>query len=340
MVLVNARFLQRPITGVERYAREITTRLGDRVRLARPRRPLHGVPGHLWEQLLLPRHVNGEVLWSPANSGPLAVTRQVVTIHDLAPLDHPESFQPGFAAWYRVLLPRLARRARCVMTVSCFSRARLAILAGVPEAAIVVAPGAPDSRFYPRSAAERAPLLARYGLDGPYIFTLGSLEPRKNLRRLLAAWEASRLAARGVRLAVAGRHWPSLRRATVRRDVAGLQLLGPVPDEDLPALYSGARAFVWPSLYEGFGLPVIEAMACGAPVITARGGATEEVAADAAVLVDPTDVEAIAHALHAVTQDDGLADHLRRAGLERAQAFSWQRSARVVWRTLEEAARD
>jgi glycosyltransferase involved in cell wall biosynthesis len=338
MLMVNGRCFLRPITGVERYAREIAARLRGRVRLVLPPRPLHGLAGHVWEQTALPRIVDGGVLWSPANTGPLAVRRQVLTVHDLAPLDHPDGFAPSFTLWYRLLLPRLVRRVRRVVTVSRFSRARLAALAGLPEDAIVVAPGAAAAHFHPGAAADLARVRARYGLDHPYVLTLGSLEPRKNLPRLLAAWQRSRLAEEGLSLVVAGRSWRSLRRVKWRRDFAGVRVLGPVADVDLPALYAGARAFAWPSLYEGFGLPVVEAMACGTPVITARTGGTAEVAGEAALLVDPTDVEQLAGALVALTQQAALAAELRAAGLERARQFSWARSAELIRRTLEEVA--
>ncbi len=340
MVVVNARCLLRPITGVERYAREIAARLGKRVRLVLPGRPLHGLAGHLWEQIALPRLVNGAVLWSPANSGPLAVRRQVVTVHDLAPLDCPDGFAPSFVCWYRVLLPRLVRRASRVMTVSRFSRARLAALTGLPESAILVAPGAAAPRFHPGAASKAAAVGARYGLDGPYVLTLGSLEPRKNLGRLLEAWHLSGLAEEGLSLVVAGRTWRSLRPVNVRRDVPGVRVLGPVADEDLPALYAGARAFVWPSLYEGFGLPILEAMACGTPVITSRTGGTAEVAGDAARLVDPADRDELARALEEIAHDAARAAELRAAGLARSRGFSWTRSAELVWRALEEVARE
>lgn len=338
MVAVNARFLHRPITGVERYARAVTARLGATVRLVVPPRPVHGLTGHLWEQMVLPRRVNGEALWSPANSGPLAVHRQVVTVHDLAPMDHPESFSPSFALWYRLLVPRLVRRARRVMTVSAFSRARLAALTGVPETAVVVAPGAAEEQFRPPSPRATAAVRDRYGLRGRYLFTLGSLEPRKNLSRLLEAWRRSQLADRRWTLVVAGRTWRSLRPVALRRGMAGVRLLGPVPEEDLPALYAGADAFVWPSLYEGFGLPVLEAMACGTAVVTSARGGTAEVAGEAALLVDPTDVDQIARALVTVARDDARRAALSAAGLERAAQFSWEATAERVRRTLEEVA--
>ena len=147
-VVVNGRFLSQPVTGVQRYAIEVTRRLEGRIRFAKPRMAGRGAAGHVWEQLVLPRYLTpGDLLWSPANTGPVRVPSQVVTIHDLSVIDHPEWFGRRFAAWYRWLLPRLARTVRVVLTDSEFSKSRIRSEFGLPELRVIVVQPGVDARF-------------------------------------------------------------------------------------------------------------------------------------------------------------------------------------------------
>ncbi len=180
---------------------------------------------------------------------------------------------------------------------------------------------------------------SRFSLPRDYLLYLGSNKPHKNLVRLVEAWRivvASGVQAADVPLVIAGAWDARYPEARQRVDTLGLAdrvlFLGPVADADLPALYAGARAFVFPSLYEGFGLPVLEAMACGAPVICADGSSLPEVAGEAALLVDARDVEALATAIRRVLADADLAGELRRRGVQQAARFSWAQTAQ---RTLE-----
>ena len=173
----------------------------------------------------------------------------------------------------------------------------------------------------------------RFGVAGRYALTVGTLEPRKNLRRLLDAWARLPASLRRERslLVAGGRGWGSETVAGViarRPELAAVRLLGEVSDGDLAALYSAAEAFAYPSLAEGFGLPVVEAMACGAPVLTSDRSATAEVAAGAALLVDPEDVLAISRGLADLLGDPAERDRLGRLGAERAAELSWRRAAR------------
>jgi glycosyltransferase involved in cell wall biosynthesis len=334
---VNGRYTRRRTTGVERYAHAIVSRLGAG-RVIVPDGAARGLAGHLWEQAVLPGRVGYGALFSPCNTGPLAVRRQVVTIHDLAALERPEGFAPSYARWYRWLLPRLARRAAAVVTVSEHSRGRLAEVCGLDAATIRVVPNAADARFAPQPPEAVARLRARRGLPADYVLVVGSLEPRKNLGRLLAAWE--RLAPRypGLALVVAGAGDGTVFRGVGRRGAPAVRWLGHVGDDELPALYSGARCFVYPSLYEGFGLPVLEAMACGAPVVCADATSLPEVAGDAALLVDAREPEAIDAGLARVLDDAELAASLRARGVARAAGFSWDRSAAAIRAILAEVA--
>jgi glycosyltransferase involved in cell wall biosynthesis len=235
----------------------------------------------------------------------------VVTVHDLALLRHPEAF-PG---WHRrsgaVALRSAVRAADAIVSVSGFTRDELVSLLGVPASQVRVVPNGVDAVF--THDGPSAP--------GSYVLAVGTLEPRKNLG---AAVAAARIADVELRT-VGAVGWGGV-------DVPGW--VGRSSDETLAALYRGARCLVYPSLYEGFGIPVLEAMACGTPVVTSRGGATEEVAGGAAVLVDASDPEAIAAG---IAEAETRRAELVALGLERARGFTWHHAADLVealWREL------
>ncbi len=331
-IALNARFYVHRPTGMQRYAVEMCRRFSEHLDPVRPVKALRGPAGHLWEQIYLPSAVHGRLLWSPNNTGPLAIGRQVCTIHDLIPIDRPEWFSPRFSSWYRWLLPRLAKRVRHLIAISEYTKQRIVERLGVPPEKVTVIPNGFDQRFSPRGATEIENVRQALGLpDRPYLLCVGSLEPRKNLLRLLRAWrKVVESTAGDVELVVAG--------AVASSRVFGSVSLDPLPprthftgyvsDEHLPALYSGALALIYPSLYEGFGLPPLEAMACGTPVVTSNGTSLPEVVADSAVLVDPENVASIAAGIQQILSNPGLRERLRRSGLERAKCFTWEQAAR------------
>jgi glycosyltransferase involved in cell wall biosynthesis len=323
-VVIDGRAAVRPeLGGVERWARELTARLPalrpERYDVARPPAALAHRAGHAWEQGVLPfRARAAALLLGPANLAPVAFPRNVVVIHDAAVLREPGWYSAAYARWHGALLPAIARGAKRVITVSDFSARELRDLLGV-EAAVV--PGGVDGRFTPD--ADPGPARVALGLDRPYVLTVASRITRKNLGALDVA--AARLPAQGIDLVAAGGERPQF-----SRDAAGVPRdLGPVPDAHLPGLYAGASAFVLPSLYEGFGLPCIEAMASGTPVVAAEAGALPETCAGAALYADPHDPVAIADAVEQALEP-ATADKLRAAGLRRAAAFTWDRTARGV----------
>jgi len=274
------------------------------------------------------RAARARALLCPANLAPLAFPRNVVVIHDAAALRHPEWYSPSYAAWQRRVLPALARRALHVVTVSEFSRDELTeLLQLVPERVSVVAGGV-DPAFAPDADAEAA--RRALGLTRPYVLCVASQTARKNLRALVPA----ALQLEGVEVVVAGGHRPQFAR---EEGLAALRHLGGVPDALLPGLYAGAEAFALPSLYEGFGLPVLEAMACGTPVVAADATALPDTAGGAARLAPP-EGEAFAEALRDVVGSAAERARLRAAGLARAAPFTWDRTARAVDAVLRDVS--
>ena len=316
-VAIDGRAAARPeLGGVERWARELSARLpalrpGGYVVRGPSERFSHRL-GHAWEQAALPVLARtAPWLLCPANLAPLAHPRVAVVLHDAAPLRCPDWYSPAYARLQNALLPRIADRARLVITVSAFAAAELRELAGVD--AVVVRGGVDHARFRPLPARDERP---------PYVLTVASRSARKNLGAL--GETARRLAGQGIELLAVGGDRPQFAGAQA---VTGVRALGHVPDEELPGLYAGARAFVLPSLYEGFGLPVLEAMASGTPVVAADATALPETCGGAALLADPRDPRAIAAAVEAALADP---EPLRARGLVRAGSFSWERTAREV----------
>ena len=258
----------------------------------------------------------------------------VLTVHDLI-FRHLPQHHKRLNRWYlNLAMPLYVRRATHLIAVSEATRRDLMAAYGVPAEKITVIYEAADPRFGPRDALEQQTIRANYGLPPAYFLYLGTIEPRKNLLRLLRAWEPLYLAGKAPPLVIVGkRGWLSdpffeaVKRSPARK---GLILTGYVLDDDLPALIAAATAFVFPSLYEGFGLPPLEAMACGTPVLCSDRSSLPEVVGDAALLFDPTDEEAIRAAMRHIWADEALRAELRRRGLERAKRFSWRRTAETT----------
>jgi glycosyltransferase involved in cell wall biosynthesis len=292
-----------------------------------------------WEQTGLPRLARDlrlDVLHSPHYTRPLRKLpcASVVGIMDLTFFELPEYHTLLKRTFFRAMIPAAARRADRIITISNSTRNDAIKWLGLDAARIDVTPLAvsPDYRadVPPASIGQ---VRARYGLPASYVLYVGRLEPRKNLPRLVDAYEKlvrrSPAAPRLVLAGAPGWHWRETE-ASIRRLGSTVKTLGYVPEVDLPALYAGAVVFLYPSLYEGFGIPVLEALACGVPTITSSRSATAEVAGDAAELVDPHDADDIARALSRLLEDPARREELRRRGLARAAEYSWDRTAALT----------
>ncbi|MCX2726226.1 glycosyltransferase family 1 protein [Thermomicrobium sp. 4228-Ro] len=347
------------VTGTERYAQCIVEHL---LQIATPfrfrlfvRGPLElSVPAERAEFRVIPfprlwTHVRlaaelvrhpVDLLFVPAHVLPVwCPVPGVVTVHDLGYRYEPEAHPLLQRLYLEFGTLRSVRQARRVIAISQATARDLVRFYRVPPERIAVVPHGVDRQFSPRTAEEVARVRERYGLHKPFLLHVGTLQPRKNLVRLIRAFERVAATDHELELILAGkRGWlaepieTAIRSSPVRQRI---RVLGHVVDSDLPALYSAAELFVFPSLYEGFGLPVLEAMACGIPVVTSRRGALAEIAGPA-ITCDPLSVEDIARAI-AEARDPVHRPQLVRAGLEHAKQFTWERSAHLTLDVLAEA---
>lgn len=273
---------------------------------------------------------------APVRGGRLPL---IVTVQDLLPLRLPHLFTRETRAHTRLYLP-FVRRATRIITPSAYTRAEVIELLGLPEDRVVAIPLGCAERFAPR-AIDREALRRELGIAGPYVLCVGTLEPRKNLATVLRVFQRVSLDVPDAELVIAGgRGWRNrafeeeLGRGRVSER---LRVTGFVSDERLAELYAGAACFLYPSLGEGFGLPPLEAMACGAPVVASDRPALDEVCGDTALIAPPQDVDALAAHVVAVLSDGALAERMRKAGIARAGRFTWDVAAAATEQVYREA---
>lgn len=277
---------------------------------------------------------------------PVRRARTLVTVHDLAFLLRPESAHEGLRLFLEQVVPRSVARADYVLTDSENTRNDVICLMDAPPERVFVIPGGVAATFRPAAEETIEAVCRARGITRPYVLSAGTIQPRKNYPTLIEAYDRMRVRTRCPhQLVIAGGEgW--LTEATFERAARSafhedIHFAGFVPDEELVALYSGANVFAYPSYYEGSGLPIWEAMACGAPVVCSNTSCLPDCAGDAALLVSPDDPEGLSELLEAVCSDPALAADLRRKGTERALSFQWSHSAQRLldlYRQLAQAA--
>lgn len=364
---INGRSIFRQLTGVQHYAREVTRALcalktddvdftvfsgreGRDAETGLPieisRAPAGGpVRGLVWEQTVLRRMVKKagvDVLFSPANVAPLyPPSPSVVTIHDLSFLLFPEYFSRSFGVYYRNIIPKIVEQAAAVITDSESSREDLILHLGVaPEKVTAIHLGV-STDFRRRVRKDDLETVRhRHGLPEKFFLSVSSLEPRKNLTNLVKAYRllpGEVTAEHKLVLVGAGNRLfsnPGLAEVIERLPSGSVIAPGYIPEEDLPSVYRMATALVFPSLYEGFGLPVLEAMAASTPVITSNRSSLPEAAGTAAALINPENVEEIAAAMELLASDSGTRNLLIERGKKRAGSFTWEETATKTLRVL------
>ena len=296
----------------------------------------HRLPFHLWQQTAFLRRLKPDWYLSTYFLPPFLPCRGAVIVHDVSFCAHPSYFPPEIALYMRLLTGLAICRAKVVALDSEFTAREVKRYYPQVSTKGVVTWLGIDRRFeQPATTQDDRQVLGQYGLQAPYILAIGNIHPRKNLTRLLEAYRqlGTSNAAMPRMVWIGLPRWKSAHLIREALD-AGVILPGYVPPEDLPALYRGAAVFVYPSLYEGFGLPVLEAMACGTPVICSNTSSLPEVAGDAALMVDPYDVNALARALRQILADQQLVSVLRQRGYQRMQRFSYADTARTLYRAL------
>jgi glycosyltransferase involved in cell wall biosynthesis len=347
-VYFNGRFLDRPVTGVERFAGEIIRAVdalcadgdpataGLQFEIVRPKgaqagerfcnvpvRTVGTLAGHLWEQVDLPRKLGEGILVNLCNSAPLFGTLSVTCVHDANVFLAPESYSFAFRTAYRAMLPLVIRRSRRWITVSGYSATQLDRL-GISDRApaAIVGNGA---EHIERMRLQRS-RLAGIDLPRPFVLALGSRSRNKNTDLLIAI--APALRRQGVSVVLAGDANHRVFGQSSAAKPADVVALGRVADEDIAFLFSQAMCFVFPSFYEGFGIPAIEAMACGCPVIAAASSALPEVLGEAAIYCPPDDPQAWHAAIVGLSRNPNLRQELVLRGRERASRYSWDAAAR------------
>ena len=346
MFVVNGRYLTQKATGVHRYAFEICNKLhemGVDFHVAVPNE-IHpdykfnfkvvkcgSLNTHLWEQISLPRYlkrIGSPLLISFTGCGPLNYSNQIMTIHDVSHERYPEWFSKNYYRFYHYMMPRIGKKAHAVLTVSEFSKKEIVDTLGINSEKIhVVHSNVP---FHNKPSKEEIFSFKRNPEAERYILAVSSMDPRKNFVRLVEAFD--KIKDKSVKLYIIGMSFKAFNTPDLQKLIGeNVHLPGYIPDEKLQTMYQNALLSVYPSLYEGFGLPPLESMTYGCPVINSDIPALREVSQDAALYVDPYNVEDITEKIEQLLVDEPLRKELQEKGLLQIKKYSWDKSAKQVY---------
>jgi len=345
-IIINARFLTQNITGVQRFAIEISKqlkkRLGDNVQFVTPKNIVHNELakelnvkvigdniGHLWEQLDLPKYLKS--IGSPlnlnlANTAPLFYKNKLVTVHDVAYERFPQTFDWKFRVFYKLLIPSIIKTSRHTLTVSEFSKNEINDLYGTNLENISVVYNAVNEIFKPK----------RIEINQKYILAVSSLNYQKNFHSLVKAF--NHIDDKSAKLYIVGginKNFASIELLSEIEKNTNIVFKGRVDDDELIELYSNAICFVYPSLYEGFGIPPLEAQACGCPVVCSNSASLPEVCRDSVIYFNPFDIEDIKEKIEFVMYNENIQNELRNKGFENVKRFSWEESAKKIIEIIE-----
>lgn len=346
MLFVNARFLTQNITGVQRFAIEISKqlkfKLGDGVLFLSPKNIVHDEiaedlcvrtigknGGHIWEQLDLPVYIKREgnpLLLNLANTAPVFYKNKICVVHDIAYERFPQTFNWKFRLFYKFVIPKILKNSRKIITVSKFSRNEISQLYGMQSDRIDIVYNSVNTKFKNTCIENKK----------KYILAVSSLHYQKNFHSLIGAFDG--LGDEDIKLFLVGeinKNFNNLNLFEKIKNNTNIIFVGRVSDEELTKLYSNAICFVFPSFYEGFGIPPLEAQACGCPVVCSNASSLPEVYGDSVVYFDPYNVEDMRDKIQMVLNDENLQNELRSKGFENVKRFSWERSAKQIIEIME-----
>ena len=347
MIIINARFLTQNITGVQRFAIEISRQLkklyGDTIQFVSPQNIIHenlakeldvkiigNRTGHLWEQVDLPNYlksIDSPLLLNLANSAPLFYKNKISTIHDIAYERFPQNFNWKFRTFYKLLIPRLTHSSKHIFTVSEFSKKEIIEFYKAKENSMSVVYNAVNEIFQP----------CETNFKEKYILAVSSLNYQKNFHSLVTAFND--IEDKDIKLFLVGGINKAFATTELLEEIEknkNIIFKGRVDDDELISLYSNAICFVYPSLYEGFGIPPLEAQACGCPVVCSNAASLPEVGGEESVIYcNPYDINDIKEKIELVLSDTKLQKELVKKGFENVKRFSWQKSAKMIIDVIE-----
>jgi glycosyltransferase involved in cell wall biosynthesis len=353
MIIVNGRFLSQRPTGVQRFSYETTTRIDRVIKIISPitlENPIIDSSGKkiqvehvglnfkggglsaLWEQTVLPLKLKKEILYCPHGTYPISYKNIALVIHDIAIFDHPKWYVPSRRMYFNYMWTRIIKKGLPIITVSNFTKERLINYFNINPDKIYIANNAVDnSIFFTRTEIDSAVIITKLNLNSKkYVLVVGGASPRKNLKNMVMAWS---LCAVDVELVVVGHRVmaDSMTSDPIPAEIdEKIVYTGHISDQDLSCLYSRAIALLYCSLYEGFGIPILEAMTCGSPVITSNQTSMPEIAGGAAWLVNPNDIDDIKNAIEELSNKSDLRQSMINGGYQRAAHYTWDNSAKVI----------